>query len=299
MFVGKRHAGLESAAKYDEWSDEKLLAAVRSGDNGAYGTLWQRHEPAARSLARSLCRQADVDELVSESFTRVLAILQRGGGPESAFTAYLSRSVRHVHLDLARRYYGRLEFSDNPELNVSETKRATSPSAADTWDQYQDRSAAWRAWQSLDRSDRGLLWKLVIEEAHSGELAAQAGISANAMSARGSRARERLRQAFLQQHVRAADDRTCATVRNRLGRYSRNHLSRSDAAVVRDHLRSCDRCTAAAVEVRDLNKTLRAAIAPIVAAGAALTNLGGGNGVAVAMAVAATVIGLTVRRTAR
>src|SRR5512132_1127731 len=68
--------------------DAELISAVRGGDVDAYGELFARHVDAARRLARQLSGPADADDLVSDAFTKVLTVLQRGGGPDLAFRAY-------------------------------------------------------------------------------------------------------------------------------------------------------------------------------------------------------------------
>src|ERR1700753_1509655 len=70
--------------------DSDLLHAIRSGDITAYATLYERHAAAARVLAFQLVRgPAEVDDVVAEAFTKVLDLLQRGGGPEDAVRPYL------------------------------------------------------------------------------------------------------------------------------------------------------------------------------------------------------------------
>jgi len=54
--------------------DAELLAAVREGNDAAFGELYRRHVGAGRAAARALTRsQADADDAVAEAFARVLA----------------------------------------------------------------------------------------------------------------------------------------------------------------------------------------------------------------------------------
>src|SRR3954453_176276 len=94
-------------------SDTDLLAAVRSGDTAAYGTLYERHRSAARQLAYGLAHDpADAEDLVAETFAKVFASLRAGRGPLVAFRAYLHTTMRHVCYHRARADR-RLEFTDD------------------------------------------------------------------------------------------------------------------------------------------------------------------------------------------
>lgn len=257
-------SGFAAAAAGSERSDAELLAAVRAGDQTAYGVLWTRHEGAARNLARQLARANDIDELVSESFYRVLRAITTGGGPDGAFRAYLLSTLRRVNIDTGRSYYQRVTLTeDDRDLEVEHTD-----SAADIAMEQNEQSAAWRAWASLPESTRTLLWHLVIEEETPAQIASLLGTSPNGVSSRAVRAKERLRQAFLQQHVQDADSERCDWTRRRLGEYVRHALSNRDLAAVEDHLAGCERCTNAAGEIADVNQTLRAVVAPVVLGGA-------------------------------
>ena len=60
-------------------SDADLIAASRTGDATAYDTLYRRHAAAARSLARQLMRgQAEADDVVAETFAKILDLLRAG-----------------------------------------------------------------------------------------------------------------------------------------------------------------------------------------------------------------------------
>src|SRR5947208_7673851 len=91
-----------SLSRVDGPGDAELISAVRGGDVDAYGELFARHVDSARRLARQLAGPADADDLVSDAFTKVLLVLQRGGGPDLAFRAYLLTAVRRLHVDRLR-----------------------------------------------------------------------------------------------------------------------------------------------------------------------------------------------------
>ncbi|MDQ1733277.1 MAG: hypothetical protein QOK10_3436 [Pseudonocardiales bacterium] len=245
-------------------SDAELLTAVRDGDMSAYGQLWSRHELAARRFATHIARPGDAEELVSESFYRVLRAINGGGGPQSAFRAYLFQAMRNANVDLGRGYLNRVVLTD--EERVLDVVEASS--AAEVSEEEAERGAAARAWASLPESARTLLWHLIIEENTPAQIAPILGISPNGVSSRAVRAKERLRQAFLQQQLKDAESEDCSQIRAKFGAYVRQTLPDSGRRQVEQHLASCLLgCPAALLEVKDINGTLRAVIAPLVLGG--------------------------------
>ena len=246
-------------------SDAQLLALVRAGDDAAYGELWSRHQQAARRLARQIADASNVDDLVSEAFLRVLRVLRSGGGPDGAFRPYLFTALRRINIDTGLGYRNRVELTaDDTAFEIGDPVA----SAADVSLDNAEAIAAWRAWESLPAAQRTVLWHLVIEEETPAQIAPLMGTSANGVSSRAVRAKERLRQAFLQQHLRAADNEECALHRGRLGEYVRDALSARDRAATQQHLDDCDRCRAALFDVADVNASLRVVIAPLLLGGA-------------------------------
>jgi RNA polymerase sigma factor (sigma-70 family) len=245
-------------------SDAELIAAVRAGDDAAFGALWSRHEVAARRLAHQIARPSEADDLVSESFYRVLRAIKGGGGPDAAFRPYLLSTMRRFNIDTGRSYHQRIVLTEEQsDLDVDH-----AASSAQIVEETGEGVAAWAAWQSLPASSRTLLWHLVIEEETPAQIAPLLGTTPNGVASRAVRAKERLRQAFLAQHLAAADQEACRSARAKFGAYVRNALSTRDRAAVDAHLRECERCRAALLEIEDTNSSLRGIVAPIVLGGA-------------------------------
>jgi RNA polymerase sigma factor (sigma-70 family) len=257
----------EHGATPREPSDAQLITEVRAGDREAYGVLWGRHESAARNLARQIAKPSDVDELVSESFYRVLRALDSGGGPDSAFRPYLLSTLRRVNIDTGRGYYQRVSLTaDGTDLEGG----PPGDSAADITIEQGEQSAAWVAWASLPESSRTLLWHLIVEEETPAQIAPLMGTTPNGVSSRAVRAKERLRQAFLQQHVRLADTEQCEWTRLRVGEYVRHALSNRERDAVERHLKDCKKCKAVVAEITDVNETMKVLVVPIILGGAAV-----------------------------
>ena len=269
-------------------SDAELIAAVRAGDDAAFGVLWSRHEAAARRLARQIARHSETDDLVSESFYRVLRAIKSGGGPDAAFRPYLLSTMRRFNIDTGRAYHQRVVLTEEEtDLEVDH-----AASSAQVVEETGEGVAAWAAWQSLPESSRALLWHLVIEEETPAQIAPLLGTTPNGVASRAVRAKERLRQAFLSQHLAEADEEACRSARAKFGAYVRNALSARDRAAVDAHVRECERCRAALLEIEDTNSSLRGIIAPIVLGGAlvAAKYLAAGQAVAGAVASAGAVL---------
>ncbi|MEX0429491.1 sigma-70 family RNA polymerase sigma factor [Nocardioides sp. DS6] len=241
----------------DEPGDAELISAVRAGDLEAYGTLFERHVEAARRLARQLASAGDVDDLVSEAFAKVLGVLQKGGGPDLAFRAYLLTSLRRLHVDKIRAG-SRLTPTDDltpydPGVPFEDTAVAGF-----------DNQAAAKAFAQLPERWQQVLWHTEVEGQKPAEIAPMLGMSPNSVSALAYRAREGLRQAFISMHAQDAVDDACARTRANLGAYIRGGLSKRDSAKVEAHLQDCRPCAAIYLELTEVNANLGALLAPLL-----------------------------------
>lgn len=251
----------------EEPSDAELISSVRAGDVEAYGTLFARHVDAARRLARQLVSAGDVDDLVSDAFAKVLGVLQRGGGPDLAFRAYLLTSVRRLHVDRLRA---------GARLHTTDDLTPFDPGVPfeDTAVSGFDNATAAKAFAQLPERWQQVLWHTEVEGQKPADVAPLLGMSPNSVSALAYRAREGLRQAFISMHAQDAADDACATTRASLGAYIRNGISKRDSAKVEAHLGECRECTAIYLELTEVNQSIGALIAPMVLGSAAAAYLG-------------------------
>jgi RNA polymerase sigma factor (sigma-70 family) len=260
-------------------SDAELIVAVRDGTTDAYATLYARHRDAAYNLARHLTRsQAEADDLVSEAFAKLLDTLRCGGGPESAFRAYLLTALRHCAYDRTRRDR-RIDLTDD------ETAYDSGVPFTDTAVAGLDRSLAARAFATLPQRWQTVLWHTEIEGQSPTEVAPLLGLTPNGVSALAYRAREGLRQAYLQVHLGNTRTDRCHSAVERLGAWTRDGLSKRETAQVEQHLDECDSCRALAAELADVNGGLRVFVAPLVLGTATAAYLAAVKGGTVAAAV--------------
>lgn len=238
-------------------SDGALIERTRRGDRAAYGELWQRHAASARTVARSYS-SLDPDDLVAESFTKIYDAILAGGGPTGAFRPYLFTTLRNTAASWGR---GRretnletLESFEDPDTSESATLEAL------------DRSTTAQAFRSLPTRWQEVLWYSEVEGMHPQRIAPLVGMSANATAALAYRAREGLRQAWIQAHLRNADgEPECRWTIDRLGSYTRGRLRARDTAKLEAHLDDCAKCTIVAAEAREVGSRLALVLLPLTA----------------------------------
>lgn len=244
-------------------SDPYLISLVRGGDTDAFGKLYERHVGAAQRLARVLARDpSDADDLVAETFVRVLAALRGGRGPDTAFRAYLLTALRHTLYDRGRRER-RIEYTD--DLTPYERPiPGEDPLLAKLETSY-----AARAFNRLPERWRAVLWHTEVEGESPAQVAPLLGLTPNGVAALAYRARERLRQMYLQEHIVATGSPRCHWTGEHLGGYVRATLARRDRSKVEDHLAECAACRVLHRELTEENSGLRGVLAALLLGSAA------------------------------
>lgn len=266
-------------------SDADLVLRTRSGDRAAFGELWRRHYRSGIVVAGSITSTFDADDLVQEAYARIYQSIVRGGGPTGSFRAYLFTSIRNTAAGWGRAKrespIDELEFVPDPDADAHATDDAL------------DRSLTAQAFRSLPERWQEVLWYTEIEQMKPAEIAPLLGMKATAVAQLAFRAREGLREAWIQAHLRSvADGSDCQWTIERLGAYARGNLGRRDHGKVEDHLGDCARCTIVAAEAKDVSHRLVLVLLPLTigagAAGAYLAAVQGGGVPIVALAAGAS-----------
>lgn len=251
-------------------SDGDLIARMRGGDDGAYEELFRRHSDAVRRYARTCCRDGHTaDDLTAEVFARTLQAVRGGAGPDQSVRAYLLTTVRRVAAawaKTAKREHLVEDFALFAEQASGSGDGAgglpvragddTLELGADVRAMHEaEQTLAMQAFRSLPERWQAVLWHTTVEEASPSAIAPLFGLSANATAVLASRAREGLKQAYLQAHVSTAlsSGGDCARYADRLGAYARGGLRMRAERGLRKHLEECARCRLAAGELKDVN----------------------------------------------
>ncbi|MEV5963970.1 sigma-70 family RNA polymerase sigma factor [Kribbella sp. NPDC051952] len=258
-------------------SDAELIARVRNGDLEAYGELFGRHHHAAERMARQLVPANDADDLASDAFAKVLDALRGGGGPDISFRAYLLTTVRRVHVDRIRS--GRkVTATDDIAAYEREPETFDDPTVTGF-----ESGAAAKAFASLPERWQAVLWHTEVEGEKPAAVAPLLGLTANGVSALAYRAREGLRQAYLQQHLADVAGDRCRWTTERLGAYVRGGLTKRENRNVREHMDDCAKCTAVYLELVEVNSALPALLAPALLGTAGIGYLAAASGAKVGL----------------
>ncbi|MDR5698276.1 sigma-70 family RNA polymerase sigma factor [Agromyces aerolatus] len=243
-------------------SDALLVLRTRAGDETAYAELWRRHASAGRAVARGFSTLDDED-LVAESFTRIYEAIRNGGGPTGAFRPYLFTTIRNTAASWGRApqttTIDTLDTIEDPDRGEEAQHEAL------------DRSLVADAFRSLPTRWQEVLWYGEVEELTPRQIAPLIGMSANSTSALTYRAREGLRQAWIQAHLRSAVAADCRWALEHLGAHTRKRLGPRDARRLDVHLDDCASCRDAAAEAKHVGARLALVLLPLTAglAGAA------------------------------
>lgn len=243
--------------------DAELIQRMREGDDSAYEELFRRHSVSVRRYARTCCRDAHTaDDLTAEVFARTLQAVRGGAGPEQAVRAYLLTTVRRVAATWMKTAK-REQLVDDFAVFAADAARSSDAATDDTLDLGADvramheaeQSLAMQAFRSLPERWQAVLWHTTVEEESPSEVAPLFGLTANATAVLASRAREGLKQAYLQAHVSTAltSRGDCARYADRLGAYARGGLRMRAERGLRKHLDECAKCRVAAGELAHVN----------------------------------------------
>ncbi|MGV8881508.1 MAG: sigma-70 family RNA polymerase sigma factor [Rhodoglobus sp.] len=253
----------------DPRNDAELISAARLGEPSAFGILYARHAPAVTAMARYYARDDfTADDLVSEAFERTMGVLRGGGGPDVSFRAYIYTVVRRLA-------YEQTEKSAKTHVTDDFTAFEMPDEIVDPAVSSFEGRVVTGAFATLPERWQAVLWYIEVEGMSPPEVAPILGLTANGVSALAYRAREGLRQAYLQLHVTSSPAKpNCEPFRGKLGSFSRDDVSARDKAKIEDHLSTCDECTAIVAELQDVGHGMRVIIAPLVLGGAAAAGLG-------------------------
>ncbi|MEV7664075.1 sigma-70 family RNA polymerase sigma factor [Paenarthrobacter sp. NPDC089316] len=240
-------------------SDPHILNLVRQGVTEAFDTLYTRHVQIAQHVARTQSdNPSDADDVVAEAFASIFQSLKDGKGPKEFFRSYLLTVVRRTAHERNRKARLTQAAADDAVLDfaVHDDDRVIEDLES---------SIMAQAFRSLPERWQAVLYHLDIEGLKPASVAPLVGLTPNGVSSLAIRAREGLRQAYLQHHISRSVDEACEEFAGQLGKYVRGALKRTSKEKVDVHLASCAKCTALLMELNDVQGGMRAILFPLVA----------------------------------
>jgi RNA polymerase sigma factor (sigma-70 family) len=245
--------------------DRELIDRVRAGDLEAYDPLYRRHARSALLHARHWARtEAAAEDLRAEAFTRVLYAIRNGNGPTEAFRPYLLTTMRHVARDWAEGDRRLLLMPDLVDLEAPEPEEDPVIAAL-------ERSLAGQAFMALPERWQMVLWHTAVEGESAAQLAAELEMEPAAVSALSYRAREALKQEYLQAHITEVGAESCRPFAEKLGAAARGKLGPREKGKVQGHLRHCVECTGLLAMLKYVNGHIGVLVAPAVVGTAVAT----------------------------
>jgi len=263
-------------------ADADLVLKSRSGDSDAFGELWQRHHRSGIAAARSISHDLDPDDLVQEAYAKVFQAIRRGGGPTGSFRAYLFTAIRNTAAS-----WGRAAGATQPDDEIDEREDpATTEEAVDA---ALDHSLTVTAFRSLPSRWQEVLWYTEVEGMKPAEVAPLLGMKAAAVSQLAFRAREGLRESWIQAHISTVPSGSeCTWTIERIGAHARDNLGSRDRARLDAHIAECPKCAIVASEAEHVGSRLVMVLLPlavgVTGAGGYLATLQQGGEQAMALA---------------
>ncbi|MFC9251353.1 sigma-70 family RNA polymerase sigma factor [Amycolatopsis thailandensis] len=234
-------------------ADATLLDAFRAGDIAAGEALFRRHaEPLRRIAAGWVAEPAERDDLVAEAFVRVLTVIRDGGGPRENLRPYLTVTMRNLVVKWSH-HNKRVELYGTTPA----TEEATGAvNAEDLLILRANARLAWTAYCALPGRWRTVLWRTEAEGDSPKVVAPLLGVSPNGASVLALRAREGLRQAFLQAQVPETGTPCCQEARRRMGAWLRGGVPGRRADLIAEHLTGCEPCRTVATRLGEINREM-------------------------------------------
>jgi RNA polymerase sigma factor (sigma-70 family) len=200
----------------DSTAEEQLVAAAKGGDEGAFETLFNRHQRKIFMLAFRYTRvREDAEDIVQETFQKAFVHLQKFEG-KSSLSTWLTRIAINQALMLLRSRRGLREVLIDDSSGDEEAKPAleladASPDPEASYLQRENAQLLSAAMRQLRPGMRKAIELRELGELSNRDTAAHMGVSVGTVKARVFQARRKLAMA-LRRHMSP-------------GRVSRNRIS--------------------------------------------------------------------------
>ena len=202
-------------------TDAELLDRAEQGDESAFTALYRRHYAATRRLAYTYLLHGSPDDLVDATFGEVVDGLRAHRRPADSFGLHLFATLRRL---------AGQRPDDTPPGVSGEVPAAVAAVAGRQTLGGTDRSTITQAFSALGERWQVVVWHTLVDGCDATELSYRLGVSPHAAAVQAQRAESKLRQAYLDAHLRVAPRPACHPHRERLAAMHRRALGGADAA---------------------------------------------------------------------
>ena len=243
--------------------DATLVRRLQQRDRVAWEELYTTYEPRLRRFAISLAGNGhDADDLVSETFVRVLPALDRLDAAEVNLEAYLFATTRNLFLKQVGRTKRTEPMADVPEPVAPVVPIEDDPERSTLLGAQQTEVRAANA--ALQPRQRMVLALCELEERSYAEIGEIVGLNENAVAQLVFRARESLRTELrLLQVDPESLPEECRAFLPALSQYLDGQLREPRKSTTLAHLEGCERCQAALADMREAQKRYRTVLLPL------------------------------------
>ena len=238
-------------------TDTELVSAARTGDETAYGALFERYQLRVYNYAYSIVgNPEEASDVAQEAFLRVFQAIP-GKSDDLNFSAYVYRTAHNVAVDGAR---ARMQFVGPDALDLAhEPALRANPEKVALLKEQQERT--WRAAFELPDKQREILTLREIHDMSYQEIADVLELSRNTVGVLLSRARLKFKEAF---RMSSIDVETlaeqCRGILPLLSARIDGELAGDEHARVEEHLESCAFCRLALEEMTEASASLRGVV---------------------------------------
>src|SRR5580658_10365588 len=193
--------GKPGVASRDAAAEEELVAAAKGGDEGAFETLFNRHQRRVIALAFRYTRvREDAEDIVQQTFQKAFLHLQTFEG-KSSLSTWLTRIAINHALMLLRSRRGLREVpiddsSGDEETTFAEELADASPDPEASYLQTEKSQILSAAMRQLRPGMRKAIELRELGELSNRDTAAHLGVSIGSVKARVFHARRKLAKAL-------------------------------------------------------------------------------------------------------
>lgn len=234
---------------------------MNDGPTATYAQLYEEQQPRLVAYARSLTRNAwTAEDLVAEAHFRVWRRLSAGHEIDNV-PAYLMTTVRHLATAAGSAVRETPRDPQVPE-QVGIGARRDDGSSADPAERVSSVDLLVRVLEQLPERWVKALWLADAEGQPLAAVGSQIGSNQGATAVLLHRAREGMRQAFLQVQTGAPDDPACQVHWARMPAYVRGTATSRQSERLLGHVDACDDCRERLSVLVHANNRLPALVGP-------------------------------------